>query len=93
MAHVTEEFEASTQKTKDADTQLHEQAKHAQIAFAPDVKALIGTIEDVKVLTGTIEVAAIDPLDQFEKLGQGQCETYVSECLANQSKPITDPTN
>ena len=44
MARVVGEFEASTEKRKKTDTLHHEQAKHAQMAFARDVKALIGAI-------------------------------------------------
>ena len=87
MARVVGEFEASTEKRKKTD---HEQTKHAQMAFARDLKALTGAIEDVGnpfcekssvyllVLDtrGLADAAVIDTLNQIEKLGQDGYDTY-----------------
>ena len=46
MACVIREFENFDERRK-TDTHHHEQTKHAQMAFAQDVKALAETIEDI----------------------------------------------
>lgn len=104
MARLIGEFEASTEKRKETDTRHHEQTRHAQMAFARDVKALTGAIEDMGnpfcenssdllVLDSRdlADAAVIDTVNQIEKLGQDQYEAYVSERLVNQTKNITDP--
>ncbi|KAI9546160.1 hypothetical protein NQZ68_029395 [Dissostichus eleginoides] len=92
MARVVGEFEASTEKRKETDTRHHEQTKHAQMAFARDVKALTGAIADMgnpcceKSIVDLLvldtrdlaDAAVIDTLDQIEKLGQDQFDTYKS---------------
>ncbi|KAI9527353.1 hypothetical protein NQZ68_030800 [Dissostichus eleginoides] len=92
MARVVGEFEASTEKRKKTDTRHHEQTKHAQMAFARDVKALTGAIEDmgnpcceksivdllVLDIRDLADAAVIDTLNQIEKLGQDQYDTYKS---------------
>ena len=98
------EFESFTEKRKMTDTRHHEQTKHAQMAFAQDVKALAGAIEDMGNPFGEkgsdllvldtrdlADTAVIDSLNHIEKLGQDQYITYVSEHLVSQTKPITDP--
>ena len=47
MARVIGEFEGSIQKKKDMDYRKHEQNRHAQKAFARDVKSLTATIEEM----------------------------------------------
>jgi hypothetical protein len=47
MARLIGEFEGSTKKRQDKDWRHHEQKKHAQMAFARDVKALSGTFEEM----------------------------------------------
>ena len=37
------------------------------------------------------DAAVIDSLKHIKKLGQDQYDSYVSERLVNQTKPITDP--
>ena len=104
MARVIGEFEVSTEKRKKTDTRHHEQTKHAQMAFAQDVKALTGAIEDmdnpfcenssdllVLDTRDLADAAVINTVNQIEKLGQEQYDTYVSERLVNQTKPIDDP--
>lgn len=105
MARVVGEFEACTDKRKENDTRHHEQTKHAQMGFAQDVKALTCAIEDmgnpfcekssVDLLVldtrDLADAAVIDTVNQIEKLGQDQYDTYVSERLVNQTKPIKDP--
>lgn len=96
--------DALTKKRKKTDTQHHEQTKHAQMAFARDVKALTEAIEDMGNLfcekssvdheldtKDLADAAVIDTVNQIEKLGQDQYDTYVNECLVNQTKAIKDP--
>lgn len=103
MARVIGEFEISTEKRKETDTRHHEQTRHAQLAFARDVKALTAAIDDmgnpfcesssdllVLDARDLADAAVIDSLNQIEKLGQEQYDTYVSERLVNRTKPITD---
>ena len=47
MACIIGEFESFTEERKKMDTRHHEQTKHAQMAFARDVRALAGAIEDM----------------------------------------------
>ena len=47
MARVIGEFESFTEERKRTDTRHHEQTKHAQKAFAKNVKALAAVIEDM----------------------------------------------
>ena len=88
MARVIGEFEVSTEKRKKTDTRHHEQTKHAQMAFAQDVKALTGAIEDmgnpfcenssdllVLDTRDLADAAVINTVNQIEKLGQEQYET------------------
>ena len=105
MARVVGEFEVSSEKRKETDTRHHENTKHAQMAFARDVKALTAAMEDmgnpfceksaVNLLVldtrDLADTAVIDTVNQIENLGQEQYETYVSERLVNQTKPIKDP--
>ena len=104
MARVIGEFDSFTEKRKKSDTRHHEQTKHAQMSFAQDVKALAGAIEDMGNPFGEkgsdllildtrdlADTAVIDSLNHIEKLGQDQYNTYVSERLVSQTKPITDP--
>ena len=100
MARLVGEFEASSEKRKETDTRHHEQTKHAQKAFAQDVKALTSAIEDmgnpfceessVDLLVldtrDLVDAAVIDTVKRIEKLGQDQYDTYVSERLVNQTK-------
>lgn len=103
MARVIREFEKITESRMKTDIRHHEQTKHAQMAFARDVKALAGAIEDMGNPFGErssdllvldtrdiADVAVVESLNQIEKLGQDQYDTYVSERLVNHTKPITD---
>jgi hypothetical protein len=104
MARLIGEFEASLEKTRQPDFRHHEQTKHVQMTFAQDVRSLTSTIEemgnpfsenssDLLVLDNRdlADQAVIDTLRKIEKLGQEQYDTYVTERLVNQAKPITDP--
>jgi hypothetical protein len=105
MARVIAEFQATAEtRMKKTEFKHHEQTKHAQIAFARDVKALTGVMgemgnpfsddsKDLLVLDSRdlADPAVINTLRQIEKLGQEQYDTYVNERLVNQTKPITDP--
>ncbi len=81
----------------------HEQAKHTQITFAEDVKALTAVIEkmgnpfcddsrDLLVLDSKdlSDPAVMDTLHHIEKLEQERYKTYVNERLVNQTEPIVD---
>ena len=71
------------------------------MAFARDVKSLKGVIDEMGNpfsenssdldSRDIADAAPADTLDQIEKLGLDQYETYVSERLVNQMVPITDP--
>lgn len=105
LARVIAEFEVTTDKRKKTDTRHHEQAKHVQKAFGRDVKAMTDTIQsmgnpfsesskaDLLVLDTRDHAgkAVIDTINQIEKLGQDQYNTFVEERLIKQTKPITDP--
>ena len=86
------EFEGSIQKKQDMDYRHHQQNKHAQTAFAQDVKSLSTTIEemenpfsesssDLLVLDSRniADSAVADTMFQIEKLALDQHETYVNE--------------
>ena len=89
MARVIAEFQ-TTAKTRMKKTELqhHEQTKHAQIAFARDVKAITGEMgnpfcDDSRDILGLdsrdlADSAVINTLRQIEKLGQEQYDTYVN---------------
>jgi hypothetical protein len=105
MARVVGEFEASSEKRKKTDTRHHEQTKHAQIAFARDVRALTGAIGDlgnpfsekssVDLLVldtrNIVDTEVIHTVNHIEKLGQDQYDTFITERLVDQTKPINDP--
>ncbi len=104
MARVIGEFESFTEEREKVDTHHHEQTKHTQMAFAGDVRALAGVMEDmgntfseksndllVLDTRDLADTAVINSLKNIEKLGQEQYDSYVSERLVNQTKPITDP--
>jgi len=89
MARLIGEFKCSTENKQDTDWRHHEQKKHAQMAFAQDVKSLSGTIEemgnpfsenskDLVLDSRNIAVAAVaDTMCQIEKLGLDQYEAYM----------------
>ena len=104
MARVIGEFEGSIQKKQDMDYLHHEQNKHAQTAFARDMKSLSATVEemgnpfsesssDLLVLDSRniADSAVADTVFQREKLGLDQYEMYVNERLVTQTVPISDP--
>ncbi len=96
MTRVIGEFEGSTEKRQDTDRRHHEQKKHAQMAFARDVKSLSGIIEemgnpfsenssDLLVLDSRniADAAVADTMCQIEKIGLDKYETYVEERLVS----------
>ncbi|KAJ8027926.1 hypothetical protein HOLleu_30023 [Holothuria leucospilota] len=104
MARLIQEFEGSTEKRQDTDIRHHEQKRHAQMAFAQDVRSLSRAMEemgnpfteyssDLLVLDSrdVVDTAEADTVLQMEKVGLEQYETYVEERLVNQTVPITDP--
>ncbi|KAG0723068.1 hypothetical protein GWK47_043326 [Chionoecetes opilio] len=104
MARLIQEFEGSAEKRQDTDVRHHEQKRHAQMAFAQDVRSLSRAMEemgnpfaeyssDLLVLNSrdVVDTVVADTVRQMEKLGLEQYETYVEERLVNQTVPITDP--
>jgi len=104
MARLIHEFEESTEKRQDTDRRHHEQKRHAQMAFAKDVRSLKQTMEemgnpfadyssDLLVLNtrDVMDTAVADTVRQIQKLGLDQYEAYVKERLVNNTVPITDP--
>ena len=104
MARLIGEFEVSTKKRKKTDFRHQGQTKHAQMTFGRDITSLTDVIEDMGnpfaenskdllVLDSRdlADPAVIDTLRRIKSLGQEQYDTYVNECLVNQTKPITDP--
>ena len=102
MARVIGEFEGSIQKKKKDMDYCHH--RHAQKAFAQDVKSLSATIEemgnpfcesssDLLVLDSRniADSAVADTVFLIEKLGLDQYKTYVNEWLVTQTVPISDP--
>ncbi|KAG0710519.1 hypothetical protein GWK47_022642 [Chionoecetes opilio] len=88
MARLIQEFEGSTEKRQDTDGRHHEQKRHAQMAFAQDVRSLSRVMEevgnpfaeyssDLLVLNSrdVVNTAVADTVRQMEKLGLEQYET------------------
>jgi len=48
MARLIQEFEGSTDKRQDTDGRHHEQKRHAQMAFAEDVRSLSRAMGDME---------------------------------------------
>lgn len=74
------------------------------MAFAEDVEALTSAVEDmgnpfcetssdllVLDTRDLADSAVIDTIQQIEKLGQYQYNSYVTECLVNKTQHIDDP--
>ena len=98
------EFQASAERKNRTGILHHEQTKHAQMAFARDVKSLYCAMgemgnpccdesNDLLVLAsrGLADPVICTPLRHIKMLGQEQYERNVDERLVNQSKPIADP--
>ena len=105
MARLVEEFQASIEKPETkSDVRHHEQTKSTQMTFFNQVKALCNVIEDMGnpfiddsnylfVLdTGDLaDPAVINAMRNLEKSGQKQYDTFVTERLVTQSRPVNDP--
>lgn len=104
MARLLGEFESSMEKRRDTDLRHHEEKKHTQVAFALDVRSLSGTIEemgnpfleesnDLLVLDNRniMSAAVASTVQEIEKLGLDQYETYVNDRLINRTTSIEDP--
>lgn len=104
MARVIGEFETCVTHRVNKDSRHHEQTKHTQKAFARDVKALSDCIRelgnpfiedssDLLVLDtrDIIDPKVVGAVNEMEKLGSDQYNTFVSECLDKKTKAIKDP--
>ena len=105
MARLIEEFQASIEKPETkSDVRHHEQTKSTQMIFFNQVKALCNVIEnmgnpfiddsnDLFVLDTRelADPAVINTICNFEKSGQKQYDTFVTERLDTQSRPVNDP--
>ena len=104
MAHVIEEFQASTDKIGMAtDTRGHEESNPVQVSFAQDVQSLSDIIEQMGnpftenssdlIILDTRDIAdpaIIECVLQIEKLGTDRYELYVQECLVEKTKNIKE---
>ena len=105
MARLVEEFQASIEKPETkSDVRNHEQTKSTQMTFFNQVKALCNVIEDmgnpfiddsndllVLDTRDLADQAVINTMRNLEKSGQKQYDTFVTERLVTQSRPVNDP--
>ena len=105
MAHIIEEFQASTDNIGTAtDTRHHEESNPVQVSFAEDVQSLTDIIEQMGnpftenssdlIVLDTRDIAdpaIIEHVRQIEKLGTDRYELYVQEHLVEKTKNINEP--
>lgn len=103
---LVNEFEADMAPDTEAkeNSKHHEEHRSFQVSFHQDVKSLVAVVEDLgnpfleetgdlfvldtKVIA---EESAVSRMRQIESIGKQQCETFISECLVERKKPLTDP--
>ena len=99
MAHIIEEFQASTDNVGTAtDTRHHEESNPVQGSFAEDVQSLTDIIEqmgnpftenssDLNILDtrDIADPAIIERVHQIEKLGTDRYELYVQDHLVEKT--------
>lgn len=105
MARLIEEFQASMERPeKGPDLRHHEQTRSTQMTFFNQLKALSSVIEemgnpfteessDLLVLDtrDIADPAVSDAMRKLEKTGQEQYDTFVTERLVAQERPVQDP--
>ena len=105
MAHLIEEFQVSMEKPeKESDHRHHEQTKSMQMTFFNQVKALSNVIEDMGnpfidesddlLVLDTRDLAdpsVVNTMRNLKKTGQEQYDTFVTERLVTQTRPVNDP--
>ncbi len=102
MACLIKEFQASLQKPqKESDHRHHEQTKSMQVAFFNQVKALSDIIEEMGnpfidesndlLVLDTRDLADPSVVNAMYNLMKTQYDTFVSERLVDQTKPVNDP--
>ena len=94
-----QKFQASMKKPEtESDLRHHEQTKSVQVTFFNQVKALSNVIKEMEnpFIADSNDLLVLDPeiwlytlvissMRNLEQTGQKQYETFVKECLVNQS--------
>ena len=106
MARLVNEFEAGMAPDTGAkeNSKHHEEHRSFQVSFFKDVKSLAAAVEDLgnpfleetgDLLTLDTKViaeeSAVSRMRHIESLRKEQCETFISERLAEKKKPLSDP--
>lgn len=104
VARIIEEFHDENHHCGGkVNTDHHDQAPSVQVSFAKDVRSLLSVMEDLGnpfkeesadlLVLDTKEIAdhaAVETIQNVQRVGQEQFQAYVKQCLVDRSKSIYD---
>ena len=105
MVRMTAEFEVTIERHRKATPETHhEQTRSYQAKFAEQVRRMVEVIEEMcnPFLEGSKDLLKLDTRDivdpaivtsvcQAGEIGQQQYETFITERLHQQAKPLSEP--